>query len=301
MDLLRTEVENGFTELRGTGDALRTELLDAIVDGLRDHRDEIVTALTRERQSAEQADRDTRRLQRRLTEAREELHRLQLRAAETAQPRPEPVDPPDPTYLPVKETPVPETAHAEESSSPSPGITAEQAQQLIDLLARLTPAEAVAPAPDRPAADAPPVDAGGVADLIPATLAWPAHVATLLKAAAVNTVAIACNPHTWEFLGKRVEGAEHFDQQEAAQRPRGAFQEDEADNLLSGRSVIALLNALRTTVYAGTGQDVETWALAVTCYERIAEVVNSTRPARDEHESTRPRIVLDDLTAKTPA
>ncbi|MFF1797666.1 hypothetical protein ACFVXQ_26195, partial [Kitasatospora sp. NPDC058263] len=143
--------------------------------------------------------------------------------------------------------------------------------------------------------------AGGVADLIPATLAWPAHVATLLKAAAVNTVAIACNPHTWEFLGTRVEGAEHFDQQEAAQRPRAAFQEDEADTVLSGRSVIALLNALRTTVYAGTGQDVETWALAVTCYERIAEVVNSTRPARDEHESTRPRIVLDDLTAKTPA
>ncbi|MEC4014968.1 hypothetical protein [Streptomyces sp. H27-D2] len=76
---------------------------------------------------------------------------------------------------------------------------------------------------------------------------------------------------------------------------------DQGDNVLSGRSVIALLNALRTTVYAGTGQEVETWALAVTCYERIAQVVNATRPATDEQQLTQPRIVLDDLSMKSAA
>ncbi|MBV6703142.1 hypothetical protein [Kitasatospora aureofaciens] len=342
VDLLRAEVGNGFTELRTTGETLRTELLKAVTDGLRDHRDALITELTRERQETELAHRDNRKLQRQLTETRDELHRIQLQAAEakssTAPSEAEAVaDPigisadvvppaevppavpqagvaepadadvgtvaPEPTHLFVKETAVPETAPAEESSSTQAGITAEQAHQLIELLGRLAPAPATVTVPEQPAveqaASVLSVEAGGVADLIPAALAWPAHVATLLKAAAVNTVAVSCNPHTWEFLQQRVEGAEHFDKQKTVPQPRGAVQDDQGDNILSGRSVIALLNALRTTVYAGTGQEVETWALAVTCYERIAEVVNATRPVGDDQQLTRPRIVLDDLSMKT--
>ncbi|MDH6709843.1 hypothetical protein P3T27_006592 [Kitasatospora sp. MAA19] len=340
VDLLRTEVGSGFTELRTTGETLRTELLTAVTDGLRDHRDALINELTRERQETELAHRDNRKLQRQLTETRDELHRLQLQAVEastsTAQTGTEAVtdpvrpaadaDPPaevlptvpqvgtpeptgaetpepEPTHLFVKETVVPETAPAEESSSPEAGITAEQAHQLIELLGRLAPAPVTVTVPEQQAVEqAVPVasvDAGGVADLIPAVLAWPAHVATLLKAAAVNTVAVSCNPHTWEFLQQRVEGAEHFDQQKTVPQPRGAGQDDQGDNILSGRSVIALLNALRGTVYAGTGQEVESWALAVTCYERIAEVVNATRPAGDDQQFVQPRIVLDDLSVKT--
>lgn len=51
-------------------------------------------------------------------------------------------------------------------------------------------------------------------------------------------------------------------------------------------------------MYAGTGHEVETWALAVTCYERIAEVVNATRPTGDDQQLTQPRVVLDDLSVK---
>ncbi len=122
-------------------------------------------------------------------------------------------------------------------------------------------------------------------------------MATLLKAAAVTTLVIACNPHTWEFLQQKVEGAEHFDKQKATPAPSGAAPDD-GDNVLSGRSVIALLNALRSTVYAGTGHEVETWALAITCYERIAEVVNATRPTGNDQQSTQSRVVLDDLSVK---
>jgi hypothetical protein len=334
IDLLRADVGNGFTELRTTGDTLRTELLKAITDGLRDHRDEIITALTREQQEAKLAHRDNRELQRQLAETRDELHRAHLKAieaktsttlADAAVGPAEIADPPaevlplipqasaseaadadidtvvrHPIRLFVKETAVTDTTLAEESSSPRAGVTAEQAHQLIELLRRLEPPPAAAEQlATEQAAPAAPAEAGGVADLIPASLAWPAHVATLLKAAAVNTVAVSCNPHTWEFLQQRVEGAEHFDKQVTAPQPRGAVQDDQGDNILSGRSVIALLNALRSTVYAGTGQEVETWALAVTCYERIAEVVNATRPTGDDQQLTRPRIVLDDLSVKS--
>ncbi|WP_441248299.1 hypothetical protein [Kitasatospora sp. McL0602] len=342
VDLLRTEIGNGFTELRTNSDTLRTELLKAITDGLREHRDEIITALTREQQEAKLAHRDNRELQRQLAEARDELHQIQLLAVQTESPaalveavhpelvesavadepaegvfpappviEPLPVETlaagPAPVYLPVKETTVSETVPAEENHSPETGITGDQARQLIELLSRLAPAtvpDQEQPTASQAAADPTPGEAGGVTDLIPAALAWPTHVATLLKAAAVNTVAISCNPHTWDFLNKRVEGAEHFDKQDAAQRPRGSAQEHQGDNVLSGRSVIALLNALRSAVYAGTGQEVETWALAVTCYERIAQVINATRPAADEQQQqqlTQPRIVLDDLSVKSAA
>lgn len=314
-------------------------LLASIRTELTEHRDRFIGVLRAEQNEAAKLRKDNAAQQHRIEELLAELGQARLDLARAdrpgplagthqapgtdpspapspgpapAIPQPHAADPqdtdvqddpaatPEPDHLFAKETAVPEIAPAEDNTLPQAGITADQAHQLIELIARLSPGPETPP--QQPAVEPPTptaIEAGGVADLIPAALAWPAHVTTLLKAAAVNTVAIACNPHTWEFLQHQVQDAEHFDKQPTAPQPRSAVQEDPDDNILSGRSVIALLNALRTTVYAGTGQEVETWALAVTCYERIAEVVNATRPAGDGQQLARPRIVLDDLSVKT--
>ncbi|MEU9046174.1 MULTISPECIES: hypothetical protein [unclassified Kitasatospora] len=182
------------------------------------------------------------------------------------------------------------------------------------------------PAPQEPAADTsaapeqartttagaplrPP--AGGTSDLIPPTMAWPAHVATLRKASAVHKLVIACHPHTWDFLAGQVRTAgtddrnPHFtdpagtDRDQRRDWERGGTDLDKhPDTVLSGRSAVALLNALHTTVHRGLDAErsIETWSLAVTAYERIAEVVNATRPGTGTPEGpdNRPRVVLDD-------
>ncbi|MFG2915886.1 hypothetical protein ACGF0D_23750 [Kitasatospora sp. NPDC048298] len=192
-------------------------------------------------------------------------------------------------------------AEASEQEGTAPiapsGLTEESAlliaAQLADLLRpQVDPVE---PEP-APAAEPPAIEeaAGSPADdvsgLIPESFAWPIHVGTLRKAAAVRTVAISCHPETWDFLAAQIEDTEHFS------KPVGGSDED---TILSGRSVIALLNALRRTAYNGVGSDsgIETWALAVTSYERIAAVINHTRPADEDGGSgklAQPRIVLDD-------
>ncbi|MFJ2186701.1 hypothetical protein ACIOJE_01895 [Kitasatospora sp. NPDC087861] len=134
-----------------------------------------------------------------------------------------------------------------------------------------------------------------VSGLIPESFAWESHVSTLRKAAAVKTVAISCHPETWDFLAAQVEGTDHFSK---------PLNDGNEDTVLSGRSTIALLNALRQTAYSGVGGDtgIETWALAVTSYERIAAVINSTRPGGevggDEHLQ-QPHIVLDDRSSNS--
>ncbi|MFD8755658.1 hypothetical protein ACFV0O_32475 [Kitasatospora sp. NPDC059577] len=76
----------------------------------------------------------------------------------------------------------------------------------------------------------------------------------------------------WDFLAAQIEGTDHFS------KPVSGSDEDMVP---SGRSIIALLNALRRTAHNGVDGDsgIETWALAVTSYERIAAVINHTRPA----------------------
>ncbi|MFE6054056.1 hypothetical protein ACFQ6N_25165 [Kitasatospora sp. NPDC056446] len=169
------------------------------------------------------------------------------------------------------------------------------------------PKEALAVAAEAPSRSA----GGGTSDLIPPALAWPAHVATLRKAAAVNKLAVACHPHTWDFLADRVRAAggkehnPHFTDPAGADRDQrrdwdrsGADSDKHPDTVLSGRSAVALLNALHTMVHQGLDPErgIETWALAVTAYERIAEVVNATRPGTHvpDGPDSRPRVVLDD-------
>ncbi|MGW3231986.1 hypothetical protein [Kitasatospora sp. NPDC001095] len=204
-------------------------------------------------------------------------------------------------------------AEASEQEGAAPfapsGLTEESARLIAAQLADLIrpQVDPVEPEP-APAAQPPTTEdtatedtAGGPADdvsgLIPESFAWPIHVGTLRKAAAVRTVAISCHPETWDFLAAQIEGTEHFS------KPVGGIDED---TILSGRSVIALLNALRRTAFNGVGSDsgIETWALAVTSYERIAAVINHTRPADGGgggEQLTQPRIVLDDRIDGGPA
>ncbi|MFD4393605.1 hypothetical protein [Kitasatospora sp. NPDC058478] len=189
-------------------------------------------------------------------------------------------------------------------------IAAEVAAQLADLYRPSGPTEqdtkvdlenTEAVAPDQAVTDdLPSGRADDVSGLIPEPFLWENHVNTLLKAAAVKTVAISCHPETWDFLAAQAQGADHFSK---------PVNDGNEDTILSGPSTIALLNALRETAYSGVGggigTSIGTWALAVTSYERIAAVINSTRPADEQAGSDRlhqPHIVLDDRsTTNSPA
>ncbi|MFJ1703304.1 hypothetical protein [Kitasatospora sp. NPDC088346] len=212
---------------------------------------------------------------------------------------PEPVAPEPETQSAEASEPQPTTA----TSSPEDQarlIATEVAAQLADLLlpaaavdqdTETEPAHTEAVSPEQAAVDdLPSSRANDVSGLIPEPFIWENHVSTLRKAAAVKTVSISCHPETWEFLAAQVEGTDHFSK---------PVNDSNEDTVLSGRSTLALLNALRETVCSGLGKDtgIETWTLAVTSYERIAAVINSTRPADDEVGSERlqqPHIVLDD-------
>ncbi|MFD7588301.1 hypothetical protein ACFV84_23050 [Kitasatospora sp. NPDC059811] len=191
-------------------------------------------------------------------------------------------------------------------------VAAEVAAQLVDLLRPSGPTEqdtkvdlenTEAVTPDQAVIDDLPSGlADDVSGLIPEPFLWENHVNTLLKAAAVKTVAISCHPETWDFLAAQAEGADHFSK---------PVNDGNEDTILSGPSTIALLNALRETAYSGVGSgngsctSIGTWALAVTSYERIAAVINSTRPADEQAGTDRlhqPHIVLDDRsTTNSPA
>lgn len=169
-----------------------------------------------------------------------------------------------------------------------------------------------------PAAAPPRPPAGSAENLIPPALAWPAHVATLRKAAAIDTLAIGCNPHTWDFLADQVRAARsdgaasHFTDPAGDERDQrrdwergGTDPANQPDTVLSGRSAVALLNALHGTVHRGLDAErsIETWTLAVTAYERIAEAVNATRPGAraEDRAQDRPRVELDDRGPGTAA
>ncbi|MBD0676327.1 hypothetical protein [Streptomyces sp. CBMA156] len=217
---------------------------------------------------------------------------------------PEPVAPEPEVQSAEAPEPEPTTA----SASPEDQarlIAAEVAAQLADLLRPSVPAEQdVEVEPERTEAvaqeqatvdDLPNGCANDVSGLIPEPFVWENHVNTLRKAAAVKTVAISCHPETWDFLAAQVEGTDHFSK---------PVNDSNEDTILSGRSTLALLNALRETVCSGLGDGtgIETWTLAVTSYERIAAVINSTRPADNEVGSDRlqqPHIVLDDRSSSS--
>ncbi|MFJ6380019.1 hypothetical protein ACIQI7_08445 [Kitasatospora sp. NPDC092039] len=212
---------------------------------------------------------------------------------------PEPVAPEPEVQSAEAPAPEPTTATASPEDQ-ARLIATEVAAQLADLLrpsvaaaqdAEVEPERTEAVAQEQASVDDLPSGcANDVSGLIPEPFVWENHVSTLRKAAAVKTVSISCHPETWDFLAAQVEGTDHFSK---------PVNDSNEDTVLSGRSTLALLNALRETVCSGLGKDtgIETWTLAVTSYERIAAVINSTRPADDEVGNDRlqqPHIVLDD-------
>ncbi|MEU5588503.1 hypothetical protein [Streptomyces chrestomyceticus] len=110
------------------------------------------------------------------------------------------------------------------------------------------------------------------------------HGVLLLKAAQAGPVALICHREVWEFLAACAAGEEHF---------CFAYElTDEGDGrvraMLSGRSVIGALTALRRTRDASHLDG--TWALASVLYSRIAETLRAT--ARDGKRP--PAVLLDD-------
>lgn len=110
------------------------------------------------------------------------------------------------------------------------------------------------------------------------------HGVLLLKAAQTGPVALICHREVWEFLAACAAGEEHF---------CFAYElTDEGDGrvraMLSGRSVIGALTALRRTRDASHLDG--TWALASVLYSRIAETLRAT--ARDGKRP--PAVLLDD-------
>lgn len=112
------------------------------------------------------------------------------------------------------------------------------------------------------------------------------HGVLLLKAAQAGPVALICHREVWEFLAACAAGEEHF---------CFAYElTDEGDGrvraMLSGRSVIGALTALRRTRDASHLDG--TWALASVLYSRVAETLRAT--ARDGKRP--PAVLLDDGT-----
>ncbi|MGW4808751.1 hypothetical protein [Kitasatospora sp. NPDC004272] len=286
----------------------------AVLAELRAHRDQLLGVISKEQSESARYHRESGAQQKRIEELLEELGELRLRAAtgslgpeaasasgerEPAGPAqgagpagefegqpavPHPQGPPNTLHFAVPgDTPSPSTSSTEENATvsepttPSPAADRREGEKLL----------------------------GGTTDLIPPAFAWSAHVSTLRKAGAIHTLTLECHPHTWDFLNEQVRavapgGTSHFHTPEERSRdwdrpnPEKPFTTD-----LSGRSTVALLNALHATVHRGVDQprDIETWSLAVTFYERIAEVVAATRPRseQDQPESGNgPRVVLDD-------
>ncbi|GLW74969.1 hypothetical protein Kpho02_72660 [Kitasatospora phosalacinea] len=286
----------------------------AVLSELRTHRDQLIGVISKEQSESARYHRESGAQQKRIEELLEQLGELRLQAAtgsfasEGAR-LPADSGPDDPARqeapAAAPEEPAPvqhaqSTAHFTAAGDSSPSVTSTEEN--------LTVSE---PAAFRSAVDRREGERllGGTADLIPPVFVWSAHVATLRKASAIHTLTVECHPHTWDFLNEQVRaaspgGTSHFNATEERSRewdrpnPEKPFTTD-----LSGRSTVALLNALHATVHRGVEQprDIETWSLAVTSYERIAEVVAATRP-RGEHDQQEsgngPRVVLDDRTAR---
>ncbi|MFF1909118.1 hypothetical protein [Kitasatospora sp. NPDC058218] len=284
----------------------------AVLAELRAHRDQLISVISKEQNESARYHRESGVQQKRIEELLEQLGELRLQVAAgslvpTGAERPigqEPVDPAwaetvvgAPEDQPAGDRPESIDDFAGPDTAVPSALSTEENQNVAE------------PTVPNPAATRPDADRllGGTTDLIPAVFAWSAHVTTLRKAGAIHTLVIECHPHTWDFLNEQVRSVaagstSHFNTPEERSRewdrpnPEKPFTTD-----LSGRSTVALLNALHAAVHRGVEQprDIETWSLAVTAYERIAEVVATTRPRGEQDDAelgSGPRVVLDDRT-----
>ncbi|WP_328546113.1 hypothetical protein [Streptomyces platensis] len=109
------------------------------------------------------------------------------------------------------------------------------------------------------------------------------HGALLLTAAVTGRVALICHREAWDFLAACASENEHFCKTtEVCDEGEGRIRA-----VLSGRSVIGLLIALRNT-HSASSMD-GTWALASAFYRRLAEDLTTT-----SRHGTQPLTVIFD-------
>ncbi|MFE1763881.1 hypothetical protein ACFW81_06635 [Streptomyces angustmyceticus] len=123
------------------------------------------------------------------------------------------------------------------------------------------------------------------------------HGALLLTAAVTGRVALICHREAWDFLAACASENEHFCKTtEVCDEGDGRIRA-----VLSGRSVIGLLIALRNTRTASSLDG--TWALASAFYHRLAEDLTTT----SRHGTQPLTVIFDDgvhdhtLATETPA
>lgn len=123
------------------------------------------------------------------------------------------------------------------------------------------------------------------------------HDNVLGSAATVGTVNIVCHREMWEFVQERAADIPHF------RAPASLVEEgqDRIRAVLSGRSVIGVLIAMRATQAASApyGKDDGTWALSHAVYDRLAHDLATTSRKGRAHLT----VVFDDgfETEPTPA
>ncbi|MFF3546799.1 hypothetical protein ACFYXD_33775 [Streptomyces platensis] len=179
----------------------------------------------------------------------------------------------------------PETGAPAESPEPSHETGA---QQISAGAADPAHRSALGEGESRPAADDAAVDetADGDADaerLQRETQEQSDHGALLLTAAVTGRVALICHREAWDFLAACASENEHFCKTtEICDEGDGRIRA-----VLSGRSVIGLLIALRNTRSASSMDG--TWALASAFYRRLAEDLTTT-----SRHGTQPLTVIFD-------
>ncbi|WP_446038121.1 hypothetical protein [Streptomyces sp. SID1121] len=181
--------------------------------------------------------------------------------------------------------------HAE-AAGPSPRTEADVLSVAAERLAAAHPGRQQ-PLPD-PDGDGPgdgsPAgpDAAESGDSDPGSESLVQHDLVLASAATVGTVHLVCHRDLWDFVQEHAADIAHF-RAPAAPSEEG---QDRVRITLSGRSVIGVLTAMRTTRTnsAPYGKDDGTWALSYAVYDRLARDLTTTG-----RTGTRPlTVVFDD-------
>ncbi|WP_181010401.1 hypothetical protein [Streptomyces sp. SM14] len=134
------------------------------------------------------------------------------------------------------------------------------------------------------------------------------HLDHLLKAAGMGNATLVCHRETWDFITEQTGGHPHFRPPEQVE----VSDEGRIETSLSGRSVLAVLTAMRQVTYtheqrfldqdteaeAGGDPDLATWALAATVYNRTSDAVRDVAHEHPDHAT--PVIILDDRTPPAP-
>ncbi|CAM5692209.1 hypothetical protein [Streptomyces chartreusis] len=128
----------------------------------------------------------------------------------------------------------------------------------------------------------------------------PAHRDALRAAATVASARLICHRDTWAFLLEQTCQHRHFRMPDRVTH-LDSTRDGQIEAFLSGRSLLAVLAALRDILDGTTAQqDLVTWALADALYQRAHQAVTSTAGATGTGEGSDViTIVLDDR--PTPA